>query len=201
MKAIFDWIHRIYHRVLALSGHPKAEGWLAGISFVESSVFPIPPDVLLLPMCLARRSRAFRYALVCTVASVLGVLLCYLIGSLAFDTVGQAILQFYGIDDKYDVFKEWYAAYGAIMVFIAGFTPIPYKVITISAGVFGFNLPVFIGLSIASRGLRFMIEAALIWKFGEPAMALIERHFNKRTILAAVLLVGGFIALKYLMPH
>lgn len=201
MKTFFAWLHSLYHRILLLSGHPKAEGWLAGISFVESSIFPIPPDVLLLPMCLANRARAFRYALVCTIASVLGGLLGYAIGVFAYDTVGHAILELYGISEKYEMFREWYIAYGAIMVFIAGFTPIPYKVITISAGVFGFNLGVFIVLSLASRGLRFVLEAFLIWRFGEPAMAFIEKHFNKLTILGAVLLVGGFLILKIFLPH
>jgi len=196
---MFRWIRRLYDRVLALSGHPKAVYYLAGISFLESSVFPIPPDVLLLPLCLARREKALKVALICTIASVLGGAFGYFLGFFAFDTVGQPILEFYGVMARYDTFAEWYQAQGPWVVFIAGFTPIPYKVVTISAGVFHFQFVMFMILSLLSRGLRFGLEALLIRIYGEKAMTLIDRHFNLLTILGGILFVGGFLAIKFLI--
>lgn len=195
------WIRALYDKTLRLAEHPKAVYWLAAVSFAESSFFPIPPDVVLLPLCLAHRERAFLLAGVCTGASLLGGLLGYAIGAFAFDAVGAPILGFYGIVDSYQQFQAWYAQNGSIMVFIAGFTPIPYKVITLSAGVFRFSLPEFLLLSLLSRGLRFGLEAWIVFRFGDPALVFIDRHFNKLTLIAAVLFVGGFIALKFLFPH
>ena len=198
---IFNWIRALYDRVLALSSHPKAAWWLAAISFAESSFFPIPPDVLLLPVCLANRKRALFMAGVCTVASIAGGLVGYMIGAFAFESVGQAILNFYSAAEHYDKLQGWYNEYGSVMVFVAGLTPIPYKVITISSGVFQYPLLPFLLMSLASRGLRFGIEALIIMKFGEPAMALIDKHFNKLTIIGAILLVGGFLIVKLLLAH
>jgi membrane protein YqaA with SNARE-associated domain len=197
----FKWIRMLYDRTLALSKHPKAIYWLAFISFLESSIFPIPPDVMLLPMCLANRKRALLIAVVCTLASVLGGLFGYAIGYFAFDTIGEPVLAFYGAGEKYDLFREWYEQYGTVVTFVAGLSPIPYKVITISAGVFSFPLVSFILLSILSRGLRFMIEAWIIKQFGEPAMKFIDKHFEVLTIVGGILFVGGFLAIKFLMPH
>ena len=198
---LFKWIRALYDKTLKLADHPQAIYWLAFISFVESSFFPIPPDVLLLPLCLANRQKAFLYASVCTGASILGGLLGYGIGFYFFDTLGLPIIEFYGAAGKYDLFQEWYRAYGSIMVVVAGFTPIPYKVITISAGVFKFPIIEFLVLSIASRGLRFAIEAWVVKKWGEPALDLIDKHFNKLTLIAGILLVGGFLVLKFFLPH
>jgi len=198
---VFRWIRALYDRTLLLAKHPHAAFWLAAVSFAESSFFPIPPDVLLLPLCLANRDKAFRYALICTAASVAGGLFGYALGLFFFDSIGQGILNFYGINGEYQQFKGWYDEYGAVMVFAAGFSPIPYKVITLSAGVFQFSLVPFLILSVVSRGLRFGIEALIVRQFGEPALALIDRHFNKLTILGVILLVGGFIAFKLIMPH
>ena len=197
---IMGWIRQLYERTLQLSEHPKATWWLALISFAESSFFPIPPDVMLLPMCLANRDRAYRIAGICTLASVLGGLFGYLLGFFFFDTVGVAILEFYGAMDKYNTFKNWYAQYGMAVVFIAGFTPIPYKVVTITAGVFHFSILPFLLLSFASRGLRFAIEAWVVKRFGEPAVRFIDKYFDKLTLLAAVLFIGGFLAIKWLVP-
>lgn len=197
----FVWIRKLYDRVLALSAHPKAMWWLGLISFIESSFFPIPPDVLLLPMCLSDRKKAMLSALVCTLASVLGGLLGYAIGALFFDSIGQGILAFYGIEGKFEKFQEWYALYGGVMVFVAGLTPIPYKVITISTGVFGFSIPQFVILSLLSRGIRFFAEALIVKFLGEPALVFVDKHFNKLTILGSILLVGGFVIFKYIMPH
>ena len=195
------WVRGLYDKTLTLSQHPKAIYWLAAISFVESSVFPIPPDVMLLPMCLANRKRALMIGLVCTLASVLGGLFGYAIGYFAFDTLGQPVLAFYGVAEKYELFQTWYGQYGTLVTFVAGLSPIPYKVVTISAGVFHFPLWSFILFSFLSRGLRFMIEAWIIKQFGEPAMKFVDRHFEVLTIVGAVLFIGGFIAIKFLLPH
>ncbi len=198
---LFRWVRALYDKTLRLAEHPKAVYWLAALSFAESSFFPIPPDVVLLPLCLAHRKRAFFLATVCTLSSLLGGLLGYLIGAFAFDAVGAPILEFCGIVDSYDQFQAWYAQNGSIMVLVAGFTPIPYKVITLSAGVFRFSLPEFLLLSLLSRGLRFGLEAWIVFRFGEPALVFIDRHFNKLTLIAGVLFVGGFIALKFFLGH
>ena len=198
---IFKWIRALYDKVLSLSSHPKAAWWLAIISFAESSFFPIPPDVLLLPVCLANRKRALFLAGVCTVASIAGGLVGYMIGAYAFESIGQGILDFYSAGEHYDKLQVWYSEYGSVMVFIAGLTPIPYKVITISSGVFQYPLVPFLVMSLGSRGLRFGIEALIIMKFGEPAMSFIDKHFNKLTILGGILLVGGFLAVKLLLQH
>ena len=197
---VFKWLRRLYDLTLRLAGHPNAIYWLALISFAESSFFPIPPDVLLLPLCLANRKRAFHYAVVCTVASILGGLFGYGIGHFAFDSAGRPILDFYGVLGKYDLFRQWYAEYGALIVVAAGFSPIPYKVITISSGVFQFSLPAFLALSLVSRGLRFGLECWLVQKFGEPALDIVDRHFNKLTLAAVGLFIGGFLALKVWSP-
>lgn len=198
---IFRWIRALYDKTLELSKHPKASWWLALISFMESSFFPIPPDVLLLPLCLADRAKALRNAAICTIASVLGGLFGYYIGFALFDAIGQPILNFYGASDQYEQLRGWFTEYGSIIVFVAGLTPIPYKVITISAGVFGLPLPLFVIFSLASRGLRFGIEALIIKRFGEPAMTFVDKHFNKLTILGGILFIGGFLVIKLLFKH
>lgn len=195
----FKWIRSMYDRTLELSKHPRSTAWLAVVSFAESSFFPIPPDVMLLPMCMANRDKAVRLALICTLASVLGGLFGYAIGYFAFDTIGEWLISVYGAADKYEHLQTWYDKQGALVVFLAGFTPIPYKLITVSAGVFHFNLAVFVGLSVASRGLRFLIVALAIKFFGEPAMRIIDKHFDLLTILGGVLLIGGFVALKFMI--
>lgn len=198
---IFRWARQIYDRTLQLSGHRHAPRWLAAISFAESSFFLIPPDVLLIPMCLANRKRAFFLALLCTAASVIGGVVGYLIGAFAFESIGMPILEFYGVMEKYALLQQWYEEWGGVIVFVAGLTPIPYKVITISSGVFHFNILPFLIFSLAARGLRFFAEAALIWKFGEPAVALIDKHFEKIAVASALLLIGGFVLVKFLIPE
>ena len=197
---MFRFVRRLYDRTLALSAHPRAGIWLGVISFAESSFFPIPPDVMLLPMCLSNRKKALYFAGLCTAASLFGGLFGYAIGLFAFDTVGQGILQFYGIVGQFERFQDWFTEYGSLVVFLAGFSPIPYKVITISSGVFHFPVWQFLLMSFLSRGLRFGAEALIIQRFGNPAMAFIDRHFNTLTVVGAVLLIGGFIAVKWLMP-
>lgn len=193
---MFKWIRKCYDQVLALSERPRAVWWLAAISFAESSFFPIPPDVLLLPVCLAHRRASFRIAAVCTIASALGGLFGYALGFYFFDSIGEAIISAYGAMDQYEAFKGLYDEHGSVVVFAAGFSPIPYKVITITAGVFQFPLLPFLVLSVISRGLRFFLLAGLVKWLGEVAIAFVDQHFEKLTIVGTLLLIGGFVAFK-----
>lgn len=177
---------------------PHAMWTLAAVAFIESSVFPIPPDVLIIPMVLAARSRAWRIAFVCTVASVIGGFFGYAIGLFLFEQVARPILAFYGYVDKFQTFQELYNHWGAWIVFGAGVTPFPYKVITIASGMTGLNPLVFGVASVAARGLRFFFIAWLLWKYGAPIRAFIERHLGKLTVIFFILLIGGFAALKLL---
>ena len=171
---------------------------LALVAFIESSVFPIPPDALLIPMVLAARRRAWLIAAICTVASVSGGMLGYAIGALLFEAIGQPILAFYGYLDKFAEFQARYNEWGAWIVFGAGLTPFPYKVITIASGVTQLDLVTFTIASILSRGLRFFFVAALLWYFGESIERFIERNLAWLTIAFFVLLLGGFVLLKWL---
>ncbi len=189
----------LYDRTMALAGHRHANWALGAVSFVESSVFPIPPDVMLIPMVLAKRHKALLIAVICTVASVLGGLLGYAIGLYLFDTIGQPILNFYGYGDKFASFQSRYNEWGVWIVLIAGLTPFPYKVITIASGVTGLSLPVFLIASIAARGLRFGIVTGLLWYFGEPIRDFIERYLGLLFILFMVLLIGGFAVVKLVL--
>ena len=191
IRPLYDW-------TMGLAGHRHAMAALAVIAFVESSVFPIPPDILIIPMVLATRERAWRIALVATVASVLGGILGYVIGAGLYETIGQPILDFYHATDKFDYFRETYNEWGAWIVFTAGFSPFPYKVITIASGAVGLDPWVFMIASIVSRGGRFFLVAALLWYFGPPMRRFIEAHLPLLTIAFCVLLLGGFVALRYL---
>ncbi|MGI9389255.1 MAG: YqaA family protein [Boseongicola sp.] len=191
-------IRRLYDWTLSLSAHPHALWALAIIAFVESSFFPIPPDILMIPMILARPSRAWIIALVATLASVVGGLFGYFIGAVLFDSVGQSIFDFYGKSEAVESFNTRFNAYGAWAVLIAGITPFPYKVITIMSGWTGLSLPVFIISSIVARGLRFFVLAGLLWKFGPPIRTFIEKYLGLLFTLFVILLIGGFYALRYL---
>jgi len=191
LRKLYDW-------VMDLAGHKHAQWILAVVAFAESSFFPIPPDAMLIPMTLAQRARAWWYAFVCTIASVLGGIAGYFIGYLLFDSVGQWIIDLYGLQSGFDSLKDWYNEYGLLIVFIAGFTPIPYKVFTISSGVTQLSLPLFIVGSIVSRGLRFLIVCGLIYWFGPTIKDFIEKHLGWLTLLGSVALVGGFVALKFI---
>ena len=192
LRKIYDWVMR-------LSAHHNAQAILALVAFSESSFFPLPPDAILVPMTLARRQRAWRYALISTIASVIGGMAGYAIGYLLFDSVGQAIISFYGIGAKFDSFRQAYNEYGMAIVFIAGLTPLPYKVFTIASGVTGLSFPLFVAGSVISRGLRFFLVCGLVYWFGPPVKVFIERYLGWVTLALAVLLVGGFFALRYLM--
>ena len=191
-------IRRLYDWTLSLSAHPRALWALAVVSFVESSFFPIPPDILMIPMILAAPKRAWLIALVAMVFSVLGGLFGYFIGAVLFDTIGQAIFDFYGKADKVVSFNQRFNDYGAWAVLIAGVTPFPYKVITIMSGWSGLSLPVFIVSSIIARGLRFFIVAALLWKFGAPIRVFIEKYLGLLFTAFVVLLIGGIYLVKYI---
>ncbi len=191
IRSLYDW-------TLSLARHPNALWALAVVAFVESSVFPIPPDVLMIAMIVARPSRAFVIAGVATVASVAGGLAGYWIGYGAFETVGRPVLEFYGKDTYFDSFSERYNEWGAWAVLIAGVTPFPYKVITILSGATGLSLGVFLVASIIARALRFFVVAALLWKFGAPIRDFIERRLGLMFTLFIVLLLGGFLAVRYL---
>ena len=171
---------------------------LALVSFAESSFFPLPPDVLLVPMILARPRRAWLIAAVCTTASVVGGYVGYAIGFFLFDALGRPLLEFYHAMDKYEAFKAAFAEWGAWIIVIKGLTPIPYKLVTIASGAAQFDLVAFTLASIVSRGLRFFLLAALLWRFGEPIRDFIERRLMLVTSLLAAALVGGFVVLRYL---
>ena len=192
-------LRRLYDWTLEKAGHRHAERWLAFISFIESSFFPIPPDVLLAPMCLSRPEKAFRFAFICTVASVIGALLGYAIGMFLFETVGQWILSAYGLTEQFETFSEAFNEQGWIIVLLAGFTPLPFKVITIAAGATAMPLHILVIASVIARSARFYLVAALLWKFGPPMKKLIDKHFGLITAAGGILLVGGFVAIKYLV--
>ena len=190
-------LKHLYDRTLALAGHPLAPLWLAIISFAESSVFPIPPDVLLLPMCLARPEKAWRLALICTIASVAGGVLGYAIGYFLFDALARPIFAAYGKPDALATFQHWYDQWGLLLILVKGMTPIPYKFVTIASGAAHFDFVVFVLASIATRAARFYLVAALVWKFGRPVQHFIEKRLTLVTSIVAVALVGGFVALRY----
>lgn len=187
-------LRRLYDWVFELARRPWATKALAVVAFVESSIFPIPPDVMLVPMCLAKPNRAFFYAGVCTAASVVGGLLGYAIGALLYDTVGHFLIQLYGYGDKMDAFRAAYAEWGAWIILIKGATPIPYKLITIASGFAGYNLAWFIGLSIITRGIRFYLIAAILYRWGEPAREFIEKRLGLVLLLFVAIFIGGFYA-------
>ncbi|MCW5747564.1 MAG: DedA family protein [Alphaproteobacteria bacterium] len=189
---------RLYDWVIALAAHRHALPAMGAVSFLESSVFPIPPDVMLIPMVLANRAKAFRIALVCTVASVLGGLLGYTIGYYLFETVGAWVVRVYGLQAARDSFVAGFEHYGIWIILIKGLTPIPYKLVTIASGAAHFDLFTFVWASILTRGARFFLIAALLWRFGEPVRAFVEKHLTVLTWLFLVALVGGFVAFRYL---
>ena len=191
-------LQRLYDWTMSLAGHRHALWVLAAVAFIESSVFPIPPDVLIIPMVLAARARAWRIAQVASVASVLGGGLGYLIGAALFETLGQPLLEFYGMMGSFQEFQQAYQDRGFLIVFSAGFSPFPYKVITIASGVAGLDPVTFMAASAVSRGARFFLVAALLWKFGPPIRVFIEKYLPYLAGAFVILLIGGFVALRYL---
>jgi len=191
-------IRKLYDWTLSLAQSRHAIWALAVISFVESSIFPIPPDILLIPLIIATPTRAFGIAFVCTVSSVLGGALGYYIGAELFDTVARPILEFYGKMEAFDAFKLRFNQQGHWAVLLAGVTPFPYKVITITSGATGLPFWSFMGWSILARGLRFFVVAALLWKFGSPIRDFIERRLGLVFAVLMVLLIGAFYLTRML---
>ena len=191
-------LRRLYDWTMGLAGRRHAMSALGLVAFIESSIFPIPPDVLIVPMVLAKRERWLRVATVATLGSVLGGIAGYFIGYFLFDSIGQPLLKFYGYSEEFAEFRDDYNEWGAWIVAFFGLTPFPYKVITIASGVTKLDLAVFMLASALSRGARFFLEAALLWKFGEPIRGFIEKYLGWLAAAFLILLFGGFLALKYL---
>lgn len=191
-------LHRLYTRVMALAASRNAAWWLALIAFAESSFFPIPPDALLVPMALAKPRSAWRFAAICTAASVAGGAFGYLIGFAVFDQVARPILNFYGYGPAFAAFQAKFQEYGLWIILIKGLTPIPYKIVTISAGAARFDFVLFMIASALTRGLRFFLVATLLHFFGDTVRDFIEKRLTLVTSAVAVGVVGGFLALKLL---
>lgn len=191
LRSLYDWTMR-------LAASRNALAALATVAFIESSVFPIPPDILLIPMVLAAREKAWRYAAVATLASVTGGFLGYAVGYYLFAALGRPILEFYGAMARYDAMQQAYAHWGAWIIVLKGMTPIPYKIVTIASGAFHFPLLAFGVASLVSRAIRFFLVAALLYIFGEPVRVFIEKRLTLVTSAFVILLVGGFVAVAYL---
>lgn len=191
-------IRKFYNWTLDLAAKKHAVPILAGVSFTESSFFPIPPDALLIPMCLAKREKAFYYAFICTLFSVLGGIAGYAIGYFFFEAIAEPILNFYGKQHYFDQFAEQYNEWGAWIVLGAGVTPFPYKVITIASGVTQLALPLFIIFSVIARSIRFFLVAGLIYMYGAPILRFVDKYLPWVATAGFVLLLGGFAAFKFL---
>lgn len=194
----FKFIRKTYDWVLHWAETPYGTWALFVLAFCESSFFPIPPDVLLIALALSIPLKSFKYAFICSAGSVLGGMFGYFIGMELMDTIGMPILEMYGVTGKYEHIGELYNQYNAWAVGIAGFTPIPYKVFTIAAGAFKIDFGVFVLASFVSRSARFFIVAGLIYKFGSPIKVFIDKYFNLLSIVFVILLILGFILIKFL---
>jgi membrane protein YqaA with SNARE-associated domain len=192
-----NMMRKMLDRLWDIAARKGAERVLMVVSFTEAIFFPIPPDLLLLPMGLASRERVFRLAGICLVFSLVGGVIGYAIGYYFMETVGNPIIRFYGLEDQYTKIQIWYDTYSAWAVSIAGLTPIPYKLCTLTAGAFKVNWPVFVIASAVSRGIRFFVIAALIRYFGEAARTFLEKRFNLVVTGTLILVILGFVILKY----
>lgn len=191
-------LRRLYDWTLSLAGRPSAPYALAAVSFAESSFFPVPPDVMLVPMMLARPDKAWSYALICTISSVVGGVFGYMIGLLLYDSVGTWLFQLYGLTEGAEAFRHSYAQYGHWIILLKGLTPIPYKLVTITSGFAGYSLGWFIVLSIVTRGARFFMVGFLMSRFGSTIKRFIDDHFNLVAAVSIAVIVGGFAAFRYL---
>lgn len=186
LRRLYDWCIEAAHKSHAT--------WMMGaVSFAESSFFPVPPDVMMVPMALARPDRAWYFATICTLTSVAGGILGYAIGALLYDSLGQWLIQLYGYGDKVEAFREAYARYGAWIILLKGLTPIPYKIVTITSGFAGYNFLLFVLLSIITRGARFYLSAFLLSRYGPQAREAIEKRLGLWTTIFLIVLVGGII--------
>ena len=186
LKRIYDWC-------IGAADKPYALWILAAVAFAESSFFPVPPDIMLLPMSVAQPKRAWLFAAVCTAASVVGGVLGYAIGALLYDSVGHWLITLYGLGDKVETFRASYAEWGSLIILLKGLTPIPYKLVTITSGFAGYNIWLFILFSIITRGGRFFIAAVLLNRYGEWIRARVEEHLGLWVALGAAVLVLGFV--------
>jgi membrane protein YqaA with SNARE-associated domain len=191
------WLRAIYDWTMGLAASRHATSALAFVSFLESSVFPIPPDVVLAPMVLARPEKAYTYAGICTVSSVLGGILGYAIGYFLSD-LGESLLALMGHAGGLQTFRQWYAEWGVWVILIKGATPIPYKLVTIASGLAAFNFPVFVVASIATRGVRFFLVAFVLKRYGPAILSVVERRLYLTTTIVVAAVVAGFLALRYL---
>jgi membrane protein YqaA with SNARE-associated domain len=192
-------LRRLYDWCIDAAGKPYAAWILGAVSFAESSFFPVPPDIMLIPMSLARPDRAWRYAVICTLTSVAGGMLGYLIGALLYDSVGLWIVRVWGYGDKIEAIRQAFAEYGAWIIVGKGVTPIPYKIVTIASGFAGYNFGLFVGLSLLTRGVRFFAEAFLLKRYGPQARVIIEKRLGFWVAISALVLVGGVVAALYLI--
>jgi membrane protein YqaA with SNARE-associated domain len=193
-----NMLRRLYDWCIAAADKPHATWLMGAVSFVESSFFPIPPDVMLIPMAIARPDRAWFFATVCTLTSVAGGVLGYFIGAVLYDSIGHWLIQLYGYGDKVEAFREAYAYWGTWIILIKGVTPIPYKLVTITSGFAGYNFFLFVVLSVVARGMRFYLLAFLLNRYGAQARAIIEERLGFWVTIGAVVLVAGIIAALYL---
>lgn len=191
-------LRSLYNRIIILSASRYAPVWLAVIAFAESSFFPIPPDVLLVPMSVARPERAYRFALVCTVASVLGGVLGYWIGYGLYDAVALPLIYAYHMEARADSLVQQFQQYGLWVILAKGLTPIPFKIVTIASGMAHFDLALFIGASVITRGARFFILAALLRYFGDSARHFIEKRLTLVTTLFLATIILGIVAIKFI---
>ncbi len=193
-----NFLKKTYNWTLEKAQHKNAKWYLSLISFAESSFFPIPPDILLIPMALASKAKALFYAFICTLFSVLGGILGYAIGYFFYNSVGIYIVELYHLENSFNIFEDYYKEFGILIVLGAGITPFPYKFITIASGVFGLNIFLFIIVSIIGRGLRFYLIAILLYFFGEKIKLIIDKYFNILTIVFFILLVGSVFIIRFL---
>jgi membrane protein YqaA with SNARE-associated domain len=192
LRRLYDWCLSAAHR-------PHAMWTMGAVAFAESSFFPVPPDVMLIPMALARPQRAYVMAAWCTVASVLGGLVGYAIGALLYDSVGAWLIQLYGYADKVEAFREAYARWGAWIILLKGLTPIPFKVVTITSGFANYNLGLFVLFSVLTRGTRFVVVAFLLHRYGAQARDIIEKRLGLWVTIGAAVVVLGLVAALYLI--
>jgi len=195
----FRMIRRLYDWTMRLAEGPNALLALIAVSFAESSFFPLPPDTILIPMVLAKRERAFTLALWCTIASVVGGMFGYALGSLLYESVGHWIVNFYGYGERIESLRSTYVQYGAWIILIKGLTPIPYKLVTIMSGFAGYDFGLFVVLSIIVRGIRFFAVAGLLYFYGEPVRGFIERRLEAVAVVTVAVIVSGFLIVKYVV--
>jgi membrane protein YqaA with SNARE-associated domain len=191
-------LRRMYDWCVEVAGTRHAVWVMGGVSFAESSFFPIPPDIMLVPMSLARPDRAYFFALWCTITSVAGGVLGYAIGYLLYDSVGQLVIQLYGYADKMEAFRAAYAEWGAWIILLKGLTPIPYKLVTITSGFASYSLPLFILFSVITRGVRFFLLAFLLHRYGAKARTIIEERLGFWVTIGGVVLIAGIVGAFYL---